>query len=121
MASFSGALADGCVGVAEHAGLGVAGEEGEDAVLAPGAFVGDIVLLDQRLVAVIRDGVEVEIDGGAGGEALVADGAVPFVHQGGDPAGVDAGGVFGEGGTLGEGVEAREQCETGVEDFGHGL
>ena len=120
MASFLGALADGRVGVAEHAGFSVAGEESEDAVLAAGAF-GDIVFFDQRLVAVIGDRVEVEVEGGAGDEAVGADGAVPIVHQRGDPAGVDAGGVLGEGGALGHGVEAREEGEAGIEDLGHGL
>ena len=113
-------LADGGIGIAEQAGLGVAGEEGEDSVLAPGAL-GDVVLLDQRLVAVIGDGVEVEIEGGAGSDTLAPDGVVPRAHQRRNLARVDAGAVFGQEGALGHGVEASEQGEAGIEDFGHGL
>ena len=68
------ALADGSAGVAERAGLGLAGEEGEDAVLSAGAL-GDRMLLDQRLLAMAGDCVEVEIERCAGGKPLTADGA----------------------------------------------
>ena len=106
-------LSDVGVGIAEHAGLGVAGEKGKEAILALG-LLGDVVLFDQSLVAVIRDGVEVGIEGGAGGDTLATDGAVPRVHHRGKFAGADAGAAFGHG------VDAGEQGEAGIEDLGHG-
>src|SRR3712207_7835158 len=47
--------------VAEDAPLGVVGQEGEHALLAAAAL-GDVVLLHQGIVAVVRDGVEVEVE-----------------------------------------------------------
>ena len=120
MASFWRSLRTGGVGVAEHAGLGVAGEEGENPVLAARAL-GDVVLLDQRLVAMVGDRVEVEVERGAGTQALVADGMVPRAHQRGKPARVDPRAVFGECRALGHGVEAGEERQAGIEDLGHGL
>ena len=113
------ALLDGGVGEAEQAVVGVAGEEGEDAVLAARAL-GDEVLFDEGFVAVEGDGVEVEVEGGAAGEGGEGLGGVePAGGEGGDAAGVDAGGVLGEGGALGDGIEAGEEGEALVESVGH--
>ena len=79
------------------------------------------MLLDQRLVAMVGNGVEVEIEGGAGAETVVADGAVPRAHQPGEQAGIDPGAVFGERRALGHGVEAGKQRQAGIEHLGHGL
>ena len=55
-------LAQAGVGIGEDPGVGIAGEEGENTLLAPAALR-DMVLLDERVVAVIGDGVEVEVEG----------------------------------------------------------
>ena len=110
---------DGGIGEAEQAVVGVAGEEGEDAVLAARAL-GDEVLFDEGLVAVAGDGVEVEVEGGAAGEGGEGLGGVePAGGAGGDAAGIDTGGVLGEGGALGDGIEAGEEGEALVESVGH--
>ena len=50
-------FADLAVGVAEHAGLGILGQEGQQTFLAA-APLGNIVFFQQGVVAVERDGVE---------------------------------------------------------------
>ena len=96
------------------------GEESEDASLAAAAL-GDVVALEQGVGAVEGDGVEIEIEGASAAEvrAQAAGGVVPGVHQGGAAARVDAAGVFGEGGALGDGIEAGEEGEPLVKGFGH--
>ena len=54
-------LAQLAVGIAEDAGVGVLGQERQHPLLPP-APLGDIVLLDQGIVAVEGDGVEVEVE-----------------------------------------------------------
>ncbi len=65
--------------------------------------------------------MEIEIEGASAAEvrAQAAGGVVPGVHQGGAAARVDAAGVFGEGGALGDGIEAGEEGEPLVKGFGH--
>ena len=63
------ALADIGVGVAEHLGVGILGQEGEDAGLAA-TSLGQIVGFDQRMLAEVGHGVEVEIERLAGEERL---------------------------------------------------
>ncbi len=115
-----GVLAEAGVGPGEQAGVGVAGEESEDASLAAAAL-GDVVAFEQGVVAVEGDGVEIEIEGASAAEVRpqAAGGVVPGVHQGGAAARVDAAGVFGEGGALGDGIEAGEEGEPLVKGFGH--
>ena len=110
-------LADGGVGVAEDARVGVAGEEGEDALLAAAAL-GEVVFLDQGVVAVIGNGVEVEVEGVATGQFQVVDGVEPEAGELGVGAGVDAAGVCGEGGALGDSVQAAEEGEAGIAGLG---
>ena len=83
--------------------------------------LGNIVLFHQRPVAMIGNGVEIEVEGRAGGQAERAGRLPPIVHQPGKPPGVDAGGVFGEGGAFPHGVEAGEQRQSRVEDLRHRL
>ena len=75
-----GGLAEGGVGIAEQARLVVAGDEGEDALLAARAL-GHVVLFDQGVVAVIGDGVEVEVEAVAAGQAGLVGGVGPGAHQ----------------------------------------
>ena len=68
--------------------------------------------------------MEVEVEGAARAEGAVqaAQGVVPALGEGVEQAGVAAAGVLGEGGALGDGVEAGEQgdavVERGLQDGG---
>ena len=55
------ALADVGVGIAEDLAVGVLGEEGEHTGLAAAAH-GDVMPLDERVLAEVGDGVEVEVE-----------------------------------------------------------
>ena len=63
------ALAQVRIGVAERAGIGILGEEHEDAGLAT-ASLRDIVALDAGVRTVVGHGVEVEVERTGGGTAL---------------------------------------------------
>ncbi len=82
------ALADVGVGVAEGPSLGVLGEEGQDTGLASRAR-GDVVTLEHRVVAVVGDGVEIEVEGIAGEEVLPFHKLMPGGEQTGSLGGVD--------------------------------
>ena len=116
------ALAQAGVGIGEDPGVGVAGEEGENALLAPAALR-DVVLLDERVVAVIGDRVEVEVEGPPAAELdpEAADGGLPAFHHVGAAARVHAARILGERGALGNDVEAGEEGETRIEGLGHDL
>ncbi len=111
-------LAHGGVGEAEDVLLGVADQEGEHAALAAAAL-GDEVLLQEGFVAVVGDGVEVEIERAAALDSEVAGGGEPVGSPAGYEAGVNAAGVLGKRGALGNGVEAGEQGEALVKGVGH--
>ena len=111
-------LAHGGVGKAEDVLLGVADQEGKHAALAAAAL-GDEVLLQEGFVAVVGDGVEVEIERAAALDSEVAGGGEPVGSPAGYQAGVDAAGVLGKRGALGDGVEAGEQGEALVKGVGH--
>ena len=101
-------LAELGVGVAEDAAVGVLGEEGQDALLTATAL-GDVVFLDQGVLAVKGNGVEVEIEGDAPLEPQLADGIEPALHELRDSSGIDAAAVLGQEGALGDHVEPGEQ------------
>ena len=63
-----GGLPDRGVDMAEQAGLVVADDEGEDPLLAPRPLR-DVVFLGQRVIAVIGNGMKVEIETGPAGDA----------------------------------------------------
>ena len=77
------------------------------------------MLFDQGAVAMVGDGMEVKIEGCAAGQADTLDSIEPNGGPVRQQAGVNTAGVLGEGGALGEGVEAAEQGQTVVEDVGH--
>src|SRR5579883_2546367 len=82
------ALAQLAVGIAEDTGVGVLGEERQHPLLAA-APLRDIVLLDEGIVAVERDGVEVQVERRPPGQAQPADGVEPVAHPGGITGGLD--------------------------------
>ena len=69
-------LAQVGVGVAEDAGLGVLGQEGQDPLL-PAAALGNVVFLHQGVFPVEGDGVEVQVEGGAARQPQPAHGVEP--------------------------------------------
>ena len=103
------ALSQVRIGVAERAGIGVLGEEDQDAGLAPAAL-GHIVALDARVRAVVGHGVEVEVERTGGEQRLVAaHRAVPGAEQGAGVFRRDARGVLAEIALLRDAVESAEQ------------
>ncbi len=110
------ALAQIGVGLAEGVGAGLLGQEDQDTGLAATAH-GHGVSLQQGVLAVIRNGVEVQIEGLAWEER--------FAHRLGVPSGqlaqrfgvVDPGGVFGEETLFGERVQSGKESQTGANQF----
>jgi hypothetical protein len=112
------ALADVGVGVAERPSLGVLSEEGQHAGLAA-ATRGYVVPLEHRVVAVVGDGVEIEVEGVTGEEVLALHELMPAAEQAGILGGVDARGILREIALLGYGIESREQSQAFVGHQGH--
>jgi len=104
------ALADVGVRIAEHLAVSVLGEEGEDAGLAAAAL-GQIVGFDDRMLAEVGHGVEVEVERIAGQEGLFSHLVVPQSEEAGDLLRRDARGIFRQKALLGHGVEPTEQRE----------
>jgi hypothetical protein len=83
------------VGVAEDAGVGVLGQERQHPLLPP-TPLGDVVLLDQRVVTVEGDRVEVEVERRPPFQAQAADHVKPVAHQLRVAGRFDATTVFGQ-------------------------
>ncbi len=115
-----GILADPGIGVGKPPGIRIAGQKGQDTSLAPAAL-GDVVFFHQRLVSVIGNGVEVQIEGGAASEDLVLcrDPVMPAVHECRQKARIGAAAVFTERGPLGYDIEAGNQGKSFVQNIGH--
>ena len=75
----------------------------------------------QRVIAVIGDGVEVEVEAVAPGDPGPECGIAPVTHQCGQRPCVDPAAVFAQRGPLGKGVEPGKQRQPLVEHLGHGL
>jgi len=117
-----GVLADLGVGVAEDFGVCVPDEEGEDALLAA-RVLGDVMFFDQGRVAMVGDGVEIEVEGAVAAEIDVQmrEGLAPAVHEGSADAGVHTAGVFRQGCASGHRVETGEERQSLIEDIGHDM
>ena len=115
-------LADGGVGVREDAGVGIAGQYGQNAPL-PTTALGDIVFLQQGLVAVIGDCVKVQIERPAVSQTLVepGNGVVPPVHERIGEVRITASGVLGQRGALGDDIEAGKEGQSRIQGLGHDL
>ena len=106
------------VGVAEDSSVGVLGQERQHPLLLP-APLGDVVFLDQRILAVKGDRVEVEVKRCSPAQPQSADLIEPVAHQTGIAARLDAATVFGEERSLGDHVQAGEEGQPVVEDRAH--
>ena len=113
-------LGDAGIGIAEHALGGIAGEEDQDALLAA-APAGDVVLLQGLLLAVGRDGMEVEIERTAARQADPMRLVGPRLQQSQVGAAVDARAVRRQVRALGDDVEAGEQGDPLVADQVHDM
>ena len=111
-------LAQLAVGIAEDAGVGVLGQERQHPLLPP-APLGDVVLLDQGVVAVEGDRVEVEVERRPPFQAQAADRVEPVAHQLGIAGGLDPATVFGQERPLGDDVQAGEEGQSLVEHGAH--
>ena len=106
------------IGVAEDTGLGVLSQEGQDPLLAP-APLGDIVLLDRRVLTVEGDRVEVQVERCPPTQSQATDWIEPAPHQARVATRWDAATVFGEGRSLGDDVQASEESQAVVKDRAH--
>src|ERR1700752_1905085 len=104
-------FADIGIRVAEHMAVGILGQEGEDAGLAAAAF-GQVVGLNDRILAKIRHGMEVEIERRTSQHGLPGQLTMPQRQQPGDLLRGDARGIFRQIALLGHGVEPAEQRQT---------
>jgi hypothetical protein len=111
-------LAYVAVGVAEHARLGVLDQESQEALL-PTAALGDVVFLDEGILAVERYGVEVKVEGDAALEAKLGCPIEPELHELRVRSGVDAAAVLGKEGALGDGIQAGKEGQAFVHDVAH--
>src|ERR1700687_621399 len=112
------ALADVGVGIAEYLAVGVLGQEGEDAGLAAAAL-GQIVRFDQRVLAEVGHGMEVEGEGLTGPGGLSGQLTVPLGEQAGDLRWGDPRGIFRQEALLGHGIEPTEQREAFISHERH--
>ena len=71
------------VGIAESASVGIVGEKNQDAGLSP-ASGRDIVTLYHRVLPIVGDGMEIQVKGVAGQEAVPLELLVP---EGKEPQG----------------------------------
>ena len=88
-------LAELCIGVTEQSPLGILGHEGQNALLTAAAL-GDIVLLQQRVLAVRGNRVEVQVEGHAASDPQFVDRVEPKPHQRGIAGRVNPATVLGQ-------------------------
>ena len=90
--------------------LRIVRDQRQDTHLTAAAF-GDVVFLYEGVLAVVRDGVEVEVKGGSPSErdAEAVCGLVPPLHEAAAVLGMDVARVLGERGALGHHVESGKQ------------
>ena len=103
------------VGIAEHAGLRICRQKCQDPLLPP-TPLGNIVFFDQGVVAVVGNGVEVQIEGGPPFEpSRLTASNQPRIKR--VAAWIDPATVFGEERSLGNHVEPGEQGQPFVEPY----
>ena len=108
------------IGIAKHPSSGILSQKGEHPLL-PAAALGAGVLLPQRIVAVVRNGMEVEVEGGAVGQAQGAGGIVPKAHEDGIARGIDAATLLSSKSPFGHDVETGEEGQAFVKDIAHNV
>jgi len=80
---------------------------------------GDVVFLQQRVFAVKRDGMEVQMEGLPALDAHRAKGIEPVLHELRIAAGLDAAAILGKEGAFRDGIEAGKQRQALIKDARH--
>ena len=96
------------VGIAERVAVGVLRQEGQHCRLRPTAHR-HVVALDLRVLAVIRDRMEIKVERSAGKQRVRRHRAVPSRDQTGRLGMVETGRILGEITLLRDRVQATEQ------------
>lgn len=108
------------VGIAESATVGIVCEKNQDAGLAS-ASGRDIVAFYHRVLPVVGNGMEIQIKGVAGQEAVPLELLMP---QGKEPQSclaLDRAGVLREVAFLGRYIQSGKQCQTLIRDQRHDM
>ena len=111
-------LAQLTIGIAEHTGVGVLGEESQDPLLLA-APLGNVVFFDQRVFPVEGNRMEVQVEGIAPRQPQTAHGIEPASHQLRVAGRINAATVLREKGTLGNHVQPGEQGQSFVQHGTH--
>jgi hypothetical protein len=106
------------IGIAEDSGIGILRQERQHSLLLP-APLGDVVLLDQRIVAMERNRMEVEVERSSPPQSEATDRIEPVAHQLGITAWLNPATVFGEERSLWDHIQAGEESQSAVEDGAH--
>jgi len=108
------------VGIAESATVGIVCEKNQDAGLAP-ASGRDIVAFYHRVLPIVGNGMEIQIKGVAGQEAVPLELLMP---QGKEPQSclaLDRAGILREVALFGRYIQSGKQCQTLVRDQRHDM
>ena len=103
-------LSDIGVGIAESASVGIVGEKNQDAGLTS-ASSRDVVALPHRVLPIVGDGMEIQVKGVAGQEAVPLELLMP---EGKEPQcclALDRTGVLREVALLGRYIQPGKQCQ----------
>lgn len=106
------------IGVTKGTAVSILGEKSEDALLSATPH-GEIVTFDHGVVPVVRDGMEVEVEGLPREKSLVGNLRMPGGQEIGCLEVTNPRRVFGEVALFWDGVETREECDPLVGDQGH--
>ena len=115
-------FAHGGVGIRKDSGVRISGQDRQNAPL-PTTALGDEVFLEQGFVAVIGDGVKVQIERPTVSQALVESdhGMMPPVHERVGEVRITTSGVLGQGGPFGDDVETGKEGQSRIQGLGHDL
>jgi hypothetical protein len=106
------------IGVAENSRLGVLGQEHQRPLLAL-ASLGDVVLLDQRVLAMEGDRVEVKVERRTRLQAQSFDRVEPVTHESWIASWCDPATVLGERRSLRDSSQSSEEDQPFIEDGAH--
>ena len=113
-------LGDARVGIAKHPLGRVSSQKDQDSLLTSAAR-GKVVLFQGFLLGIGGDGVKVQIDGRAAGQAGPLDLLKPGLHQSQVDSSVDPGTVSGQIGAFGSDIETCKQSDPFVKDQVHDM
>ena len=106
------------VGIAEDPLLCVLGQESQNALLPPAPF-GNIMLFNQGILAMERNGMKVEVKRFTSLQAQFAYSIKPARHELGIQIWIDSATVLSQKAALGHDVQPGEQSQSLIEDVAH--